>query len=627
VALSTTIWDSDEAPPAQSGTVLLWRSYSEEDQYVSIPRYLEDHAEVIRAKYLAFIRDLGESLVNGKRVIDHLDHGDGLSYWWMTTLAEKNPLKSPSLSNCLRLLALEALLIEMKPSYVEFFSSNKNLGEAVLQLCINLKIACKLRLRKREREAFSLRRLYRSLPVRCQAPLVLLWHLVSRWSLRQLQKPHWFSGKNSILLCSYFIHLDAESCEQGRFYSRQWEALPHLLKEKKYNANWLQHFLFSPVVPNVSKGLEWLRRFNRDADNQGCHAFLDCYLTWRVVFQIVKRWIWLNAVGWRLRHVTNIFAVRGSAATFWPLLRNEWLASLYGPIAITNCLWSQLFDSALKQIPRQRMGLYLCEFQGWEMALLFTWRKYGHGAIFGVQHSTVPFWHLYNFNDPLCYKSQDINAMPMPDRLAVNGPHAWRAFAESGYPVEKMVEVEALRYFHIIKKRKKERPFDSANASIKNDLGKVLILGEMIPQSMHRLLSLIEETMRLHSLSYKFVIKPHPGCPVDISRYPGLHIETIDEALNTVLDRFDVAISGNSTSAAVEAYLVGLRVIIELSGNELNLSPLRGQVGVHFITSPKDLANALQLTDTRNASNSTSNDYFFLDNTLERWTQLLVSHS
>jgi surface carbohydrate biosynthesis protein (TIGR04326 family) len=104
------VWDQAQMPPAGTGAVLCWRSYAHGGSVSSVPRYLEAHADRIRSKYLAFIHDLGESLVAGRRVIDHLDFGDGFSYWWMTTIAEKSPLKSSRIYDCLRMFALEEML-------------------------------------------------------------------------------------------------------------------------------------------------------------------------------------------------------------------------------------------------------------------------------------------------------------------------------------------------------------------------------------------------------------------------------------------------------------------------------------------------------------------------------------
>ena len=97
------IWDQNELPEVLLKDTLLWRSFDGGENVLSIPNYLEKHAERLRTKYLKFIHDLGESRINGKRIVEHLDLGDDFSFWWMTLLAEKNPLKSPCIYNCTRI--------------------------------------------------------------------------------------------------------------------------------------------------------------------------------------------------------------------------------------------------------------------------------------------------------------------------------------------------------------------------------------------------------------------------------------------------------------------------------------------------------------------------------------------
>ena len=51
---------------------------------------LESNAESLRKKYLEFIYQFGESKINGKTVIDHLELHKDFSYWWMTLIAQKD---------------------------------------------------------------------------------------------------------------------------------------------------------------------------------------------------------------------------------------------------------------------------------------------------------------------------------------------------------------------------------------------------------------------------------------------------------------------------------------------------------------------------------------------------------
>ena len=112
--LSVTLWDSKADPPGNAGLVYRWNGWAEKDSVYSLFRYIEDRSERIRRKYLTWIHELGESRIDGKRLIDHLAFEDGLSYWWMTLLVEKSIYKSP-ISNAIRLLALEEIVVQLVP--------------------------------------------------------------------------------------------------------------------------------------------------------------------------------------------------------------------------------------------------------------------------------------------------------------------------------------------------------------------------------------------------------------------------------------------------------------------------------------------------------------------------------
>ena len=625
LASSVVVWDNTADPDHASATqVLCWRSYAQGESIASIPRYLEEHAESIRETYLAFIHALGEHRIAGRRVIDHLDLGDGFSLWWMTLIAEKSPLKSPRIYDCLRLIALEEILTEKRPAELMLVSSNRALSAAIGGLCKSLSITYRWQRSRTPKPESSLRRLYSALPSAVRGVLSLRYVAI-RWPLWRLQNTEWFSGPNATFFCSYFIHLDPTLCARGQFYSRQWGELPQFLHEGGMRTNWLQLFLVSAAVPDVRRGVSWVQRFNRDACNQGRHTFLDNYLTWRTLLGALKNWWWLNRVRWRLSGIRSAFNPRGTGLCLWPILRSDWLASLTGPSGMSNCLYVALLDAAFAAAPHQRIGLYLYENQPWEMALLRAWRRHGHGQIVGVQHSTTPFWYLPHSISP---GSQGSGAAPMPDCLAVNGPAARSAFVGAGIPLEKLVEVEALRYLGLAAlactRRAESRPGRGVERAVCGRPAlKVLVLGEIAPLSMTHLLKLLEDAFEFIPLGFKFTLKAHPGHAVSLADYPRLRVEQTDLALGELLGDYDIAIAANSTSAAVDAFVAGLPVIIGLHGGSLNLSPLRCQAGVRFVSTSKELVDALRAAACGGAGDRDREDFFFLDPGLPRWKRLL----
>ena len=227
---------------------------------------------------------------------------------------------------------------------------------------------------------------------------------------------HWWT---CVFFCSYFIHLDSELCNQGHFYSKQWEALPRLICESGGESNWLHLFLFSSIVPDVKTSIYLVRSFNNNSSSQGCHSFIDSYLCPMLVLRALKKWSKLILTAWKLRGINQLLTPQDSVAWLCPMLRRDWLSSIKETTSIINCLWIELFQAALKDLPHQSNGLYLCENQGWEGAFLHMWPKHGHGKIIGVPHATVPFWHLYYFDDPRTINARGNFSQPLPDQFAV----------------------------------------------------------------------------------------------------------------------------------------------------------------------------------------------------------------
>jgi surface carbohydrate biosynthesis protein (TIGR04326 family) len=120
------------------------------------------------------------------------------------------------------------------------------------------------------------------------------------------------------------------------------------------------------------------------------------------------------------------------------------------------------------------------------------------------------------------------------------------------------------------------------------------------------------------------VLKPHPICPINPKDYPELTMQLSTEPIAKLLNLCDVAYSSPVTSAALDAYCMGVPVVSTLDPNRLNMSPLRGLPGVFFVTTPIALANALvsAMTISRNPVNPS--DFFRLEQKLTKWQELLT---
>ena len=614
-----TLWDSSSDPSRVSGLFYRWNGYAENDSIQCLLTYVEAHGERLRSKYLAWIHDLGECLIDGKRLIDHLAFDNGLSYWWLTLLAEKSPWKSPSIVDAIRLLALEEILLQERPCTFRLVSANRCLHEVLSDLCQNLGIVYEWeRLSAPPRRRLSFRGIYHALPPSVTAFIRLTHYVLTRWPFRQAGKSDWFGGAKSLFVCSFFYNVDSSSAKAGDFRSRLWEGLPRLMAQSGCSGNWLHLYIPHVAVSSPRVAMDWVQHFNQQRQEQGFHAFLDAYLSWPVVWRVCKHWVRLSVAFWRLRGMRQGFRPEGSQLSLWPLFRGDWRDSMQGSSAISNLLWIELFDRALRDLPHQDKGVYLCENQPWERALIHAWRNHGHGQLIAVAHSTVRFWDLRYFIDPRTVRSSAPYSIPQPDYTALNGQAAVEAYLAADYPKEAIVECEALRYGYL----SNLPPWHSSREVTEAPI-RVLILSDYMASGTIKMLKLLEVAVSHISVPATYTVKSHPNYVVKASDYPSLHLSVVIDPLGDVMHSFDVVYSSNMTSAAVDAYLAGLPVVVMLDEAELNFSPLRGLPDVPFVGTAAELAEALQAMSRGLAGRPDREVFFFLDPELPRWMRIL----
>lgn len=583
----------------------------------SLNSYIEVNAERLRVKYLSFIADLSEFDFEGKSLAEHFQLRNDYNIWWMSLLAEKSVYKSPAIANCIKLLALEEVLSANKPSKLELYTNDSRIKKSIEILCSGLDIEFSFHRTTTEvtlKKVFNLRVLYLSLPHPIRAILFFLKHLFLLFITKRSPKPVWYEGANSIFFFSYFIHLDKKKANAGVFYSRQWEILPQTLNKLGIKCNWLHHFLKSDVAHNITEGSELIDSFNKNSSVNGIHSFINNYYEFYSSIKIIKIFFSFLIKSPGSSVLNKAFKVNNSAVSFWPLLKEDWKTSFYGTTAIENLVWIFQMDQAFREMPKQKLGLYLQENQGWERGLIAAWKKYGHGTIIGVPHSTIRFWDLRYYDDKKLFQNPNKWSQPQSDYVALNGPYSLSAFKEAGYAVDSIVCLEALRYLN----------YGIANTVVgaRRTKGKknIIILGDIMIESTQALLKQLQNiSPSWTSLS----IKLHPGGLIDLRNYSDLKLVEEKGALSSILSNYDTAIVVGSTTAALEAYLDGLKVILFLMKGELNMSPLMGFKDVNVVKSATDLEDALNSTHTTNKDDSERKEYFWSDSQLPRWRELL----
>jgi len=611
---TVTILDSDKSV-TEDGILYRWNGYDGDNRSTSLLQILENNSDELRQRFLKIQRSFVSTLSNNIREFSN-NSSIEIALLWSSLLVEKSPFKSPCLLESLRLLALEMELKKIECTKLRYIGPQRPVVAALRQFCKCRNIKFYLDLTSAPNTDSLLRRIRKWFPSIVRSVVFLIRYARKRWDLRKAGNPNWFNSPDSIFLFSYFINLDRKSCETGQFYSKQWEDLPEVLRKSGRPINWMHIFLFSQLVPDTATGIRWVSEFNRNKHQKGVHTFIDSFLGWDVLYRSLQdyfsscfRFFFLNK---KIDQATSSLPY----GWLWPVLRKDWQDSTLGISVMKNILWFNIFNKAMASLPHQRLGLYLCENQGWERAFIRSWREYGHGKLIGVAPTTISYWDVRYFDQ----SDVSIN-MPRPDVVAVNGPNAWETLRVAGQPMNQYVQVEALRFLYFNELPEANDAKDTLQQG--KGLRRLLILGDYQPDSTHRMLLAMEKAFTDIKSSYKILIKPHPANPVDLRQYPLLQAEIVGDPLSDLLPQTDQVFTSVFTSAGLEAFCAGITVISYLDPYNLNWSIVRDIDGLEFISSSKELVQALERIKSGSRISVKPENFFWLDSELPRWRKLL----
>jgi len=601
---TAVVWDREGVSSETGDFLVLWREWvvPEGVRGVGLPQLVEDRADPLRKRYLDWVGEFGRQRISGKSLIEHLEIRPGLSAWWMSLLVEKSLLKSPQMTQAIKLFAFEECLQGEGIRRVVAHTDDAELAECLRRFC--KRASMEFEWRNSGQQAAVKTSLVRSV---VRAFAYLAHYVLNRWPFRSRRTP-WKPG--GIFFLDYLLNVGPDAEGKVRFASHYWTLLVDKLRAAGCVTNWLHLSFLSSAIPTFRKAGDLIAGFNRDGPATETHNALDQFLGFGVLAGTIRDYLKICFRTIRLPGLAKCHVPTGSAVDLAPLMGRDWTDSTCGKTAMWNMLSLNLFEEVLRDLPSQKCGVYLQENMGWERAFAYCWRKSGQGKLIGFPHTFVRFWDLRYFSGPA-----EMSSLPrqlQPDVLATTGPWNRTNLLEGGYGEQDLAEVEALRYLFL------QEPRPPQVAAERRTL---LVCGDILPSANHILLSWLEQVLGRMDRDFHVVVKSHPALRMDLSAYPGIRGELSDRPVRELASGADHVLTSNVTSAAVDACGATVRIIQVLDGTTLNFSPLRGVAGVHFVRSAEELLQALE-EDAVGAPVAAA-AAFYLDPELPRWKALL----
>lgn len=634
--------------PESDLLIARWSGPSIQPEEIAIEAEMAKMLLRIRAEHMRWAYEQAvEKNKSGKTFAERLECGSSPSMWWTSLLYERHPKLSPELFVIYKLRCLEILLLEKKISFLELQGEDKKLKETLKNLCVSLGIAFSASGTSplKEKKSF-LKRVYEFLPAPLRAMVRYChWLIAVRGKLppmaAKMQKVYgeiFPTEKKPALIVSYFPNIDLRASASGRFRSHYWENLHDLLneaaiKEKPHGPHFVHWLFIRFPSPDLSLSRCWdlCQLFTKEGKDGASFLYLEQVLNFWDLRVSLMRWcrLWLASL-WEERAFAEKCHFQGSKLNFWPYVKWQWTESLRGWRCLERCLQNQAFKSFFKKAPDWRWVLFPLENCPWERMLTEAARDGNKkNLVFGAQHSIIRPTDFRYFDDPRTFSNAEC-AKFQPDIFGANGQSGDSQWAENGMPQERRRVLEALRYEYLAQSSLKE---DSATEWVPPQPGeplepigrRLLVLTSFFKDETEAHLELLHGSLAAGLLEeWQIVIKPHPYLAVEEwrSSLPAnfqKKIEIIATPLSLALAEGGLVWTSNSTTAALEAALLGLPLMVMAPKGDFDLCPIQNIPGLARTSSLKDVKKYLEKMPVI----TVPKNYLDLEPGLKKWRQLL----
>ncbi len=595
--------------------IYIWDSYS--CNHFSLPEIVEKKSDYLKSLYLDWVYVFGNLILENKTIKQHLRIRPKFSMWSMSLIVEKSSWKSPEIYSVFKLLAFEDSLDIESIGQINVAISNTNATMDIKDWC--------------EHRSLSFKNCYKTtigINTGSASRLSFLLHTIHAFyifaksafiTLKNYRITSKKEGNtmNAVSFFSYLFNLNEEKLSQGVFDSSYWGKLQDLLKEDKIRVNWHHIFIKNSNTPSLGKAIGLMNLFEKNSYMNDKHIIIQSLLSFKLLKKSFSDYIKISNAGLNLppSKIKDKFRIRNGSIGFFHLLKNDWIGSISGASAVSNAIYLNLFESTISKLPEQTKGYYLMENQAWERALIYCWNNSQSSNLIGVQHSAISYWDLRYFSSKKYLRSLDLIEVPFPDYVALIGNASRKLYVDSGWSVDRIFKVEALRYLYLSGIQK---PVFSNNTHNY----RLLVAGDYKLENTNNLMRCLSSLPVEILKKYEIIVKPHPACPIDKKQWKKINFNIVNLPFSELIDDYDIALTSDSTSAAVDVYLSQKPVLILSSGSSFNLTPLRGCSGAKIIHSISELGSVL-CQDVLTIELKTDNSFFYLNNKLLFWQELL----
>lgn len=511
--------------------------------------------------------------------------------WWFGLITEKHPYKSTAFNKIAQLDSIIASVKDKDISRIVFRSRDNVLKEALAGYARSMHV-------KFEAPPESIGSAFRNWILKFQKVyylrhIFMLLNFVVRYSLRIWRIKKSMAGLNrrpfslngALLSITPYPNIDLSLAREGKFKNRFYGELQDALEINGKTIIWVAMY-----VENHSLSFRESLRYARGFINKGyliffLEEFSSMNIQIRSLYMMFKAGLRYLTIEKKIAPVHN---ARGY--NFYEALKEDWYLSFAGIAGYLGLLYYYSFKSMLDNV-RADKCLYLCEMHAWEKALLSAKRALGLSMPFyGYQSGTVSRMLLNYFNGHGEINDTGFYAIPQPEKIVCNGSLPYSYLKESGWPEDKLVMAEAVRYSHL-KKAVMSKMDDKKNIA--------LLAFSISAEESSSILNLVYEAFKdLHNM--EIWIKPHPFLRIEkVFELSGIPMDPTFFKIKKLpaeelFFKARIVIAGQS-GVAVEALAYGCEILLINTPEWINISSLKDMLSntIRLVNSSQELRQAI----------------------------------
>jgi surface carbohydrate biosynthesis protein (TIGR04326 family) len=627
---SAVIWFHARGGPLHEKTTVYWQQFvgrgEDPSTSFSLPQIVGDQTQHWKAEYLGWLAELGKSSVRGTSLERALMIRPDLSYWWMTLPTAPCFTESSVVYQAVRLWAFAALADELRLIHIQLVGASREVTEILSSWARQTGRTLTIGPDHSEVNHMSgrkLRRVRRRGVIHhvAKASVFLFRQYLGYRTTRSSRGPILSGQDGAATFIDYFDNFRVDEADSLRYISNYWGRLPASLFTGPQPPMWLHVDCRSSVAPSIPVARGLLRDLNGNSSGTQ-HSLLQDLMSSRLLISAVATFLRISLVTGRARPARSSWLHPESNMNMWPLVRDTWRSASLGIDAAQNALWIRLFEKEASSSATSRICVYLMENQPWELALISSWRRAGHGSIYGVAHSMVRQWDLRYSLGWSHGRMTQVEGLPQPDLVLANGPISVMALRENGLPIDTLCEVEAVRYLRSTGGDGK----DDVKSRQPEPTLRVLALGEYDEDMALAQVRTVNAMLAQTELDIEVTFRAHPSAPpMKALLDPRVKVSTA-ASIASDLANCGVVVCGSVSSALVDAMLAGIPTLVLQDARVLDggLSKNGDQVAV--IHDGDDVIEPLLRLMSKALVPAPETDIFFLDPDLPRWRAFLAAH-